>query len=231
MRRIVADLERTNMASDWLLWQLADSAFPSGGFVHSGGLEAAVQLGAVSDATTLERLIQTALVQLRRGVARFTLAAWNAPHDFVAIDQACDLFLNSHISNRSSRAQGQALLATASKVFADVALDGSMAHWAAVARRDRFASHLSPVFGLVAQGLGIAADQTNKLFLFTHLRGFCSAAVRLGVVGPMEAQKIQSRLAMESDAPVSNHEAVQISPLLDLMLMNQDRFYSRLFQS
>jgi urease accessory protein len=219
------------MANDWLLWQLADSAFPSGGFAHSGGLEAAVQLGSVSDAQTLERFIQTAIRQLRRGIARFTQATWNSPDEFLAIDQACDLFLNSHVANRASRAQGQALLATAAKVFADIPSDGSLPHWAAVARRDRIASHLSPVFGLVARGLGICSEQTDKLFLFIHLRGFCSAAVRLGVVGPMEAQKIQSRLATESYSPVLDYEPVQISPLLDLMQMNQDRFYSRLFQS
>jgi urease accessory protein len=32
---------------DWLLWQLADSAFPTGGFAHSGGLEAAWQHGEI----------------------------------------------------------------------------------------------------------------------------------------------------------------------------------------
>lgn len=29
------------MPSDWIAWQLCDSAFPAGAFAHSGGLEAA----------------------------------------------------------------------------------------------------------------------------------------------------------------------------------------------
>ncbi|MDB5296990.1 MAG: putative urease accessory protein UreF, partial [Phycisphaerales bacterium] len=36
-------------AADWLLWQLVDSAFPTGGFAHSGGVEAAWQHGRLRD--------------------------------------------------------------------------------------------------------------------------------------------------------------------------------------
>ena len=32
---------------EWVLWQLLDSAYPTGGFAHSGGLEAAWQHGEV----------------------------------------------------------------------------------------------------------------------------------------------------------------------------------------
>lgn len=38
---------------DWLLWMVSDSALPTGGFVASAGLEAAVQTGHIPDTCSL----------------------------------------------------------------------------------------------------------------------------------------------------------------------------------
>ena len=221
------------MKNDLLLWQLADSAFPSGGFAHSGGLEAAHQLGLVSDADSLEPFLENGLSQVRRGVACFAHEAWTHPDEFAAIDHDCDLFLNNHVANRASRAQGQALLSSASKAFAGVSPDKAIARWTMTARRDRLPSHLAPVFGLVSRALNVPSAQMSSLFLFIHLRGYISAAVRLGIVGPMQAQQSQASLAMKLSGidPMPLRSAAQINPMLDLIQMMQDRLYSRLFQS
>jgi urease accessory protein len=223
------------MPTDWIIWQLADSAFPSGGFAHSGGLEAAVQSGVVSDPESFELFLQSALAQINRGVAHFTQACWESPDNFSAIDQDCDLFLNNHVSNRASRAQGRALLASASKAFSETA-DASLARCAQAARQGQSPAHFACVFGVLSRALNIPAPQSQNLLLFLHLRGYVSAAVRIGIVGPLQAQQIQSRATPLSGVPASAGTsplptAVQINPFLDLMQMTQDRLYSRLFQS
>jgi urease accessory protein len=217
------------MVSQWLIWQLADSAFPSGGFAHSSGLEAAWHHGLVKDGASLAAFVGTGLRQCSRGSLSFVRATWNDPASFVSVDNDCDLFHNSHVANRASRAQGRALLASASRAFPVPQL----ADLSNQVRKARAAGHLAPVFGMVCASLGLSETETTNLFLFIFARGCLSSAVRLGIVGPLEAQQIQFGLAMEEESVTkcSSESAVQTSPMLDLLQATQDRLYSKLFQS
>jgi len=87
------------------------------------------------------------------------------------------------------------------------------------------------------RSLGLRRLQAGRLFFFFHLRGLMAAAIRLGIVGPMEGQSLQHRLgpvaekilAQCESLPVS--EAAQTAPVLEIWQGTQDRLYSRLFQS
>jgi urease accessory protein len=75
------------------------------------------------------------------------------------------------------------------------------------------------------------------MFFFHYLRGVLAAAVRLNIVGPMEAQKLQRKLSPTAEAimqacdRLTLDQIAQTSPLLELWQGAQDRLYSRLFQS
>lgn len=221
------------MRIDWLLWQLADSAFPTGGFGHSSGLEAAWQHREVRTNHDLIAFLRAALRQTRQGALPFLKAAHQQERALPDIDWMCDAFMSNHVSNRASRAQGQALLASSAQSFGSDALKKLRA----VVLADGLPGHLAPVFGSVTARLEIHLGDAMSLFVFMQLRGLVSAAVRLGIVGPLEGQGIQHRLgsaaeqaaadAMELDLDDIAHTA----PLLDLFQGTQDRLYSRLFQS
>jgi urease accessory protein len=207
------------------LWQLCDSAFPTGGFQHSGGLEAAVQLGEVRDVGTLQRFIDAALLQTARGGLPWCNAAFDAPARLPELDGLCDAFLSNHVANRASRAQGRAFLSTCERVFSPPAIAVGTCR------------HLAPLFGALLRALGLAREEMQRLWLYQQARGLLSAAVRLGLVGPYEAQRLQAGLAERLEAiatdsaTLDENELAQTAPLLDLVAATHDRLYSRLFVS
>jgi urease accessory protein len=217
----------------YLIWQLVDSAFPSGGFAHSNGLEAAWQHGHIGSAAELREWLGVAVRQAGRGALPFVMGASAEPDVFESVDRRCDAFLLGHVANRASRAQGQALLATAVRVFPQAAL----ADLRRAARARKLPTHLAPAFGAVGAALGLARHEVARVFLFTSLRGMTSGAVRLGIVGPLEGQRIQLDLYTDVErtfaacAALTPDDAAQTSPLAELLQSTQDRLYSKLFVS
>ncbi len=217
-------------AADWRLWQLVDSAFPTGGFAHSLGLEAAWQHGEVRNRTDLVSFIEAGLQQLGQAALPFAMAAYDEPGRFCEFDQLCDAFTSNHVANRASRAQGRAFLSAVQRIFksnipnTEIENPGSPAHFA-------------PVFGVCLHQLAVPRKTTGRMFFFNQLRSVLAAAVRLNIVGPMEAQILQHRAAFQAEAILARCETLslddlaQTSPLLDLWQGAQDRLYSRLFQS
>lgn len=222
----------TAQPNPWFLWQLADSAFPTGGFAHSGGLEAAWQQGEVPR-QELNRFIETSLIQSARGAIPFLTAAHAEPVRLADFDRHCDAFLSNHVANRASRQQGQSLLMTCERAFGGASV---------VALRQRLGDsellgHLAPVFGAVMRNLRLNCEITARLFLFLQLRGLVASAVRLNILGPLEAQALQHTLIPAAEAAailglsLGLDDLAQSAPVLDLLQGAQDRLYSRLFQS
>lgn len=216
-----------------VIWQLIDSGFPSGGFAHSGGLEASMQHGHVTDGDGVYGFARQSLAQAGRGALPLVTAAHRQPGRLIALDGLADVFLSNPVANRASRAQGRALIHSAKHSFDHASFSEIDRH----ASSARFASHYAPVFGAVLNALQIGLRDAQQAFLFVSLRGVASAAVRLGLVGSYQAQEIQARLSRDIDAAIGlwgdlDPEAIaQTAPLIDLFQSTHDRLYSKLFQS
>jgi len=217
---------------DWILWQLADSAFPSGGFAHSAGLEAATQLGEVVGPDGLEKFVTRSLWQAGAFALPILTEAHSEPEAITPIDRLCDAMTPSHVQNRASRAQGQALLRAAAAAFPE-----AIEALASRVRLERLPGHFAPIAGAVLRKLGVTQVRAQRLFLFLTLRGLVSAGVRLGLVGPLQGQAIEARAPAVAEQVLAEcssknlDAAAQVDPLLELLQGHQERLYSRLFQS
>lgn len=207
--------------TSWIVLQLADSAFPTGGFAHSAGLEAHVQAGELA---SLERFCRELIEQTARGSLPMVGAVHDDPTRLVDVDAFARATLWSHVAARASKNQGRALLDIAHRSFGVPKVAG-------------IDGHLAPVFGYVTRTLGVDRDEALATFLHLALRGVLSAAVRLGCAGPSEAQTLHRHLHPALDATLAGarhlvlSDVAQTSPLIELIGATHDRLYSRLFQS
>jgi urease accessory protein len=212
--------------------QLADSGFPTGGFAHSGGLEAAVQQGEVRGASELRRFVRELLWQAGHCGLPLLGAAHREPAELPALDARAEAFLTNHVANRASRTQGRAFLDTCARIFPE-----PVAPLREAARAAGVRYHHAPLFGAVLRGLEVEPREAQQLFLSLTLRGTLSAAVRLGIVGTHESHQLQHQATplleavLEQCAGLGVEALAQPSPLLDLLGSTHDRLYSRLFQS
>ena len=217
--------------SDWLVWQVVDSAFPTGVFAHSWGLESAWQQGEIPDVEALRGFLAASLQQTACGALPLLSAAYRRPDRWPELDELADAFLTNPVANRASRIQGRTLLSTARRVWPSDAMT------ALAAAAGSGCAHVAPLSGVVFQVIGLPIEKARTAMLFGTARGVLSAAVRLGIVGSYQAQRMHHeagsdlhRVLAGADA-LEAEEICQTAPVLDMLHAAHDRLYSRLFQS
>ncbi len=203
-----------------------------GGFAHSDGLEALAACGAAREPRQLEALLAAHLrLTLRRSDAHFVRASHRLLQagDLPALSRSAGEDLASRASalqRRSALVLGRNLL----RVARAIARPAEEATLDAIELCLGQATPRASVFGCVANVLGICEEDAVEGHVYVVLAGMIAAAVRLGLLPPLESQAALRRLlARRAADPVV--EWGLFSPLLDIATMRHELADGRAFAS
>lgn len=222
--------------SQALLQVWLSPAFPVGGFAYSHGFEAAVDRGWIADRKTLEPWLADLV---RNGSLRNDLillaAAWRAAgsHDDTQLREIAEL--------------GAALQPSAERFLEATQQGRSFLHQIATAWPSQSSNTLIQLDGediIHAVAVGLAASLEDipladalRAYAIAFLGNLSSAAIRLSIIGPTEAQQITGALlpallaevaAAETATPDDIGSATMLSDIASLLHETQQ---TRLFRS
>lgn len=216
------------------LLQVSDSAFPSGTFAFSSGLETLANEGRIKSAPDIGAVLTGQILPRWESFDRpFLHAAHAAGQDttrLAEIDARCHLQSSADRLADAARRIGRSLLS----VHARIGTPGAAAYRKMIADPDlRDAAGYEPVVqGLVGTGLGLSVEQTELGALHNAMMAFVSAAVRLGRLGAIEAQALLSTASTEMaktlDAPVALHPGA-FSPFAEIAALRRNAAQANLF--
>ena len=216
------------------LLHLCDSLFPTGGYAHSDGLEAATDSGAVATADDLRGWLDTLLSHsIARTDGPAIVLAWEAARDrqwpaLRALDDELHALRPSSTARTSSRGVGSRLLKTWMQIYPSPVVGDVLA------RADVWT--LPVAFAVAALSAGADARTALESYAYTRLAATTSAAMRLMRLGQLEAHtRLAESLAAiprVADAVLLQHDRpAAFTPLADIATMRQQYVTTRLFRS
>ena len=215
--------------------QHADGQFPSGGFAFSQGLEASSSLAARLGPFDFAAFVDT---QLRFRWARGDRVALVRAHrlsgdldGLALLDLEVEASTISDGLREGSRRNGLALLTAHQRLGTTGA-----AVYRAMIREGSACGHLPVVQGLVWQALGIGEDAAAAMAGYQMAASLATAAVRLGLVGAIEAQAVLGAalpgLVQLCDEPVAADEPLtSFTPLCEIAVALHGSSGQRLFSN
>ncbi len=216
--------------------QQADSFFPSGAMAFSWGLEALHRDGIVHDAETLVKYIETLLLhrwascdQGLLSAACGTAGSADELDALMEIDALAEAISVVPALREGSCRLGRTLVSVHSKLGQPGATE-----LLRLIKAKRTPGHLAVVQGYVWTGAGMSEFECRAASAHATCVGSVSAAVRLSLVGHLDAQRaliaLRARLAelLEADAPRLD-ELSSCSFAIDIAALRHAQYDARLF--
>ncbi len=219
-----------------ILLQVADSAFPTGAFAYSNGLEALARAGRFPDAVALETYLETCLRQAEGFDLAFIVAAHESGEEnsFAELCLTWDAFYWNQNIRKASLRQGRACLNLLCELFPNPGLEALKTN----ADANQWTLHFALALGRSLSLMGISRMETCWVYLHGLVRDQVAAVVRLGLLGPRTAQSMQAGVLAQSLKRIGEglnlptpKNAWRTAPLIEVGQGGHEFLYSRLYQN
>ncbi|MBE3552220.1 MAG: urease accessory protein UreF [Kyrpidia tusciae] len=223
---------------------LLDSAFPTGAFAHSFGLETAVREGRVTSGRELANWLKVSVQSgpaWMEGVAAFWTHRWVVSgaavrhEDIEDLDRRLTVSRLSRESREGSVKIGRRYVRLAAELYPDSGV-GLYRSWI---DQGRCFGQAAVAHGWLWAGMGGDGESAAGGYLYISVMTGVQAALRLSVVGQTEAQKVIRDLLPEVEAatariardPPAIGRMGSAGLLQEVAAMRHETLYSRLFMS
>ncbi len=224
------------MSTEFLsMMQLSDSFFPAGTYTMSNGIEALSKRKKIST-EELQKLIAT---HLERQVGPADCCALGAAYecaaksDIAGVLQADSALFSIKLVEevRIASARSGANLVRCVAAFSD---DKVLAEYEKVVAEKNAAGLYPVALAVACTALEIPKKQAGLMFLYSFCVGMTGAALRLGIIDHVSAQKMLHQLkpaiaeaAENVDRPLD--QMWQFAPGIDVMQLEHERLDSKMF--
>jgi len=220
------------------LMQLADSFFPTGSFTLSHGLESLAQMGKVKSKGELQTFLELLLLYKIGTTDVVALIhshrSLNHQEDIAVLRQIDrQLYVQTAIAKyrETQRQSGRALLMVARATWQDERLEMLQQE---VAQGRMYCLH-PVIFGAVSAIAGLQTENAVLAFLHGLVTSILSAAIRLSVLGHLQAQQVLLHLAPIMEQVLVTASGMNLeqmcsgTPSIDMAQMHHERLEQRLF--
>lgn len=220
------------------LLQLADACFPAGGFAFSNGLESLAKLGYVKSMGDFEQYLACHLEQITSAEIPFLNSAFLCADlpigsGFLEVAREWDAWLFMPTQRKASLAQGQAWARALEETYDQPGIRGVRPEFL----RHGIPLHFLMIFAATLKAAGKSLADIQRLILHMALRDQLGAAVRLGLMGSLQAQRMHRKfIGVGEDCLTRRRDwkfglAARAAPMIDMGQASHPYLYSKLFQS
>ncbi|MBZ0283254.1 MAG: urease accessory protein UreF [Anaerolineae bacterium] len=221
-----------------MLLQWMDSAFPTGSFAHSGGLETYAQAGVVQTADDLAHLIA---VKLENATSTDLIIIHTAMSAYQAndrpkirhLDNLCSASKPARETRESSEKIGKRMLSSVLNLVDDEIL----LFYQNTISEGNCAGHHAVTHGLACMALGIEPHAAMLAFGYGLAANQIAASLKLLRIGQTQAQSVLSEAgeviaaAVEAALARTLDDFGGFTPGLDIRAMQHEYLFRRLFIS